>query len=375
MKLSLIACALLVACSSASSHEDTCERVSTDMADCLGGQHLDCGGLTDGELSRIDQIADGPTCQVIAQALPLDGDPTAATCRVLGVGCVAAIDEDPANGGTKAPIVLVNGIDTSPLFRWSERIVKTLRDHGHVVYLATLSPYQPPRVRGPELSVRIDEILAETRAAKVNLLCHSLGGLDCRYVASPGGLGRAGSIASVTTVGTAHRGTKVADALLGNLPDAEANRGVMIDTFATIAGDWFSPKAIEQTNVHDALVALSVANANAFNAETPDAEGVVYQSWAGASGDRDAEKACGSAITRHDRLALPLIPFADLVGDANDGFVSVESAKWGEFKGCVPADHMEQLGQKNLPDVNVRTGVDIARFYAAIAADLAARGL
>jgi hypothetical protein len=35
---------------------------------------------------------------------------------------------------------------------------------------------------------------------------------------------------------------------------------------------------------------------------------------------------------------------------------------------------MEQLGQHDLPDVNVRTGFDVARFYADLAADLAGRG-
>ena len=34
----------------------------------------------------------------------------------------------------------------------------------------------------------LPEVRAETHAAKVNLVCHSLGGLDCRYVASPAGL-------------------------------------------------------------------------------------------------------------------------------------------------------------------------------------------
>ena len=59
----------------------------------------------------------------------------------------------------------------------------------------------------------------------------------------------------------------------------------------------------------------------------------------------------------------------------NDGLTAVASARWGRFRGCVPADHMEQLGQYDLPDVNVRTGFDVAWFYAAVAADLAEQGL
>ena len=33
---------------------------------------------------------------------------------------------------------------------------------------------------------------------------------------------------------------------------------------------------------------------------------------------------------------------------ANDGLVTVESAKWGVFMGCIPADHMKEVGQPML---------------------------
>ncbi len=80
-------------------------------------------------------------------------------------------------------------------------------------------------------------------------------------------------------------------------------------------------------------------------------------------------------------MALPLVPFADVIGKEdptkampNDGLAGVASTRWGTFRGCVPADHMEQLGQRSIPDVNVRTGFDVARFYANVAGDLRARG-
>ncbi|GAC1543973.1 MAG: hypothetical protein NVS3B10_31760 [Polyangiales bacterium] len=89
------------------------------------------------------------------------------------------------------------------------------------------------------------------------------------------------------------------------------------------------------------------------------------------------------AFGKHDFMALALVPFTDVAakqeGDLaplpNDGLATVTSAKWGTFKGCIPADHMEQLGQHSLPDVNVRTGFDVARFYADVAGDLAEQGL
>ena len=34
-----------------------------------------------------------------------------------------------------------------------------------------------------------------------------------------------------------------------------------------------------------------------------------------------------------------------LAAGDNDGLVPVESAKWGDYQGTVPADHMDEVGQ------------------------------
>ena len=56
---------------------------------------------------------------------------------------------------------------------------------------------------------------------------------------------------------------------------------------------------------------------------------------------------------------------------ANDGLVPVESAKWGRFRGCVPADHLDQIGQLGglVDTFNYRT------FYEEHAAFLVSEGL
>jgi triacylglycerol lipase len=142
---------------------------------------------------------------------------------------------------------------------------------------------------------------------------------------------------------------------------------------------------------------VTLTQANVFATEITDAPGVYYQSWAGysrpfgeASGDHDVRLAELCKATdgsdglfgygKHDFMALTLIPLTEVVGKVgddfipNDGLVAVDSARWGNFRGCIPADHMEQLGQRSLPDVNVQNGFDIARFYANVASDLTARG-
>jgi triacylglycerol lipase len=397
LTLALAAGFAAASCTAATdAKNDRCAKLNTELANCVGASDapLDCSKVSDADVERLQAATGSGACSFIAGALPLDGDPKGASCRLLNVGCVNATNPAPADGvpATKYPIVLVNGIDTSPLFRYSDRIVSGLKKAGFDVHLATLTPYEPPRVRAPELHTRIEEIRQATGAEKVNLVCHSLGGLDCRYLVSPGGAHWelkvdaskiAASVASITTVGTAHRGTRVADDLLAA---PTANQSEAITAFATLAGDWFSSSAIDRdVHLRDALTALSEANAPAFNDEIIDAQGIYYQSFAGVSLPRGQSSAaidlnvieeCGAPIDRHDWMALPLVPFVNTLGKEtpSDGLTTVRSAKWGNFRGCIPVDHMEQLGQRNLPDANVQNGFDIARFYAGIAADLAERG-
>ena len=53
---------------------------------------------------------------------------------------------------------------------------------------------------------------------------------------------------------------------------------------------------------------------------------------------------------------------------------TVESARWGDFKGCVPADHYDEIGQVDDEGFNTHTGFDASAFFRTIAFDLAARG-
>ena len=393
-----------------------CADLDARFESCFGDDvpPLVCAGMTDRDIARLTIALDGALCDRLIDAIPQDGDVRSTYCRLFGEGCITATNAPPILAPTRYPILLVNGIDLSPNFRWSARIVETMRvAGGHDVYLAIDRPYDLPERRAHDLWATVQEIREITGSPKVNLICHSLGGLDCRYLVSPAGLhwevpashaDIVDAVASVTMVGTAHRGTRAADAVLGYLPDADG--GQAIEAMATFLGDWFTDAALTgDTHLVAAMGSLSRSAMLAFNADVIDADGVYYQSWAGFSRPRGAADpaydrallaACAASDDEdglalfsgdHDYLHVSLAPLALITGatedDAgevgtdeapNDGLVTVESARWGKFRGCLPADHMEQLGQRNLPDVNVRTGLDVAWFYAAIAADLAARG-
>ena len=176
-----------------------------------------------------------------------------------------------------------------------------------------------------------------------------------------------------------------------------------MNTLASILGGWFSADGLAtDSDVRSAMQSISTSQMQAWNVTVVNAKGVYYQSFAGFSRqngtstpthDAKVAAACkptsaadgnGLSLFRaEDYLALPLVPLYTTAGggstdvdqaEPNDGLVPITSASWGNFRGCIPADHIEQLGQYDIPDTNVRTGVDISVFYASITADLAARG-
>jgi triacylglycerol lipase len=148
--------------------------------------------------------------------------------------------------------------------------------------------------------------------------------------------------------------------------------------FNELAGD---------SHVRAALDGLSEARAVSFNAENLDDPSVVYQSWAGVSSvaglpnSRD-KVACEGKILGGGRKADAMNPLLALMAATvagpdlipNDGLVAVESAKWGRFRGCLPADHLDEVGQIRHDRPDIRTKFDHVRFYRNVAFELAELG-
>ena len=72
-------------------------------------------------------------------------------------------------------------------------------------------------------------------------------------------------------------------------------------------------------------------------------------------------------------LLLPETVFAlvskdPLVPMPNDGLVSIDSAKWGTFLGCVPADHLDEIGQLLHLFPDAISGFDHKKLYGASSA-------
>ena len=89
---------------------------------------------------------------------------------------------------TKYPIVLEHGLagfdELFGVYSYWFGIVDALEDGGATVFTTTVSQLNATEARGEQLIDQIETIVALTGKPKVNLIGHSHGGLDIRYVAA-----------------------------------------------------------------------------------------------------------------------------------------------------------------------------------------------
>lgn len=304
------------------------------------------------------------------------------------------------------PIVLHHGFNASSTNAWSfYKVKEALEADGHDVTTTEVEPFNGVPVRARTLAGLVDrartafcqkegtrgrDVAACERTTKVNIIAHSMGGLDARYLAAT--LGYASKIASITTISTPHGGSNIADVGLRLAPDG-GRMGAVLDHLVGCFGRSFTEDDLARnTDMRAALESLSEASAPAFNRANPDQAGVYYQSYAGVSraiggprtgGEQQAVlEACGGtyfgSVRRADFMSLRLSAGSFVVGRLTnvpqDGMVTVENAKWGTFRGCFPADHLDEVGQVSNDRPDIYTKLDHLAFYRVVASDLAKRG-
>ena len=269
---------------------------------------------------------------------------------------------EPAKLGAPYPVVLMHGmsgfgqLELGPVgITYFDGVVEDLTKRGESVYVTIVPPYDTSEARAQALSKQIDEILKKTGKAKVNLVGHSQGGLDARVITSAQGLGYGDRVASVTTVATPHHGSKVADVVLGLIENVPAD---VIDTVTGQLLSLIQKTAFElQTDPHLRAQVLELSEkymSTVFNPKYLDAPGVTYLSYAGRTNLRTGIGVCDDGVQANRPLDLDvtqaaLAPLAIFLEEGqlkvNDGLVTVQSAKWGTFQQCVPADHLKEVGQ------------------------------
>jgi hypothetical protein len=267
-------------------------------------------------------------------------DVASAWAYDVGVSCLEGCDRP----FTRYPIVLMHGLsgaDTVFGVDYFYRVTETLRDAGVEVESPGVAAFADSAARAAEWSAAIDDVLARGHR-RVNLIGHSQGGLDARTLASPVGLDRGAVVASVTTIGTPHRGTPLADTALlffdGGLVD-EAVFDSIVAVYSAILGlQRDDPEFVPSM---EQLSEATMAQQDAALLDHPD---TWYGSWLGHS--------CGLlepvCIDRMDgEIVDPLMSGSYLLlwPRQSDGLVPVDSQSHGVVLGEIPADHADEIGQ------------------------------
>jgi triacylglycerol lipase len=188
--------------------------------------------------------------------------------------------------------------------------------------------------RAPLLAQQIQQRFPK---GDIHVIAHSMGGLDTRYLLAKKLLGLDQRIKSLSTISTPHRGSPVADLLLGLIPGIDsAPFQKFLNHFPAVGSG--------------ALDDLSTKAAVPFNQEIKDGPGVTHRSYFGF-GDTSL-------------ALLPTVKFIESRGrteeeKTNDGVVSLASAKWPVDLVEQPwtADHLAQIGH-NLDSLDLISRFD-----------------
>lgn len=213
------------------------------------------------------------------------------------------------------PVVLVHGVlgfDEISLagrkHRYFRNIATGLGELGTQIH----HPRVPATAAIAVRAARLADVVRSLPGERINVIAHSMGGLDARYAISR--LGLADRVAALVTVGTPHQGTPIADLGAGMVPEAVSRAlAPLVDLRA----------------FHE----LTVRGLERFNRETPDAPGVSY--WSVLAGSR---------LRRTNPLLWPSHAFLSSRSGPNDGLVPVASQRWGRVLREIEADHWAQVG-------------------------------
>lgn len=253
----------------------------------------------------------------------------------------------------KHPIVLAHGLFgfaelklagsyLPPIHYW-HGIKDALVANGAEVITATVPPSGSIEERAAQLR---RNILETSKGRPVNIIAHSMGGLDARYMISRSRQKRSSvtaaaaaaaaaqhdependvNVRALVTIATPHHGSAYADWLLNqigpdNLPHLyeawKRTTGLGTGAFSQLTRKYMDEE---------------------FNPRTPDDPDVQYFSY-------------GAALKKKPPLLSPFRASYNVVfkeEGPNDGLVSVKSANWGQYKGTLEdVSHLDLINWTN----------------------------
>lgn len=266
---------------------------------------------------------------------------------------------------TQYPVVMAHGLGGfTSLFGvidYFNGIPGELVKGGSQVYTTKTSAVNNSEVRGEQLLQQVKTITAVSGKSKVNLIGHSQGGIDIRYVAGVAPR----YVASATAVSSPEQGSKTADFVKNILePNNSNNSGTQLNLGTELVsgvfnliggftdiGSGISFAEIQEQDGWQALVALSTSGAATFNAKFPAAmptrycgnpanntvNGIKYYSFSGVG-------QLTSVVDPSDYiLAATGVPFG---WESNDGLVSQCSSRLGNvIRDNYTMNHLDSADQ------------------------------
>lgn len=271
----------------------------------------------------------------------------------LCAGAFPAVADDYTQ--TRYPVVLVHGLfgfdAIGGVYDYWFGIPQALRSGGAKVHVAQVTAANSNEVRGEELIDQLETLQALYGYSKFNLIGHSQGGPTARYVAAV----RPDLVVSMTSVGSPHAGSKVADFVGTTLPDGSPLRPLVasfVNAFAGLIGVLSGNHGSQDSLA--ALKALDSAGAARFNARYPQGKpasacgsgaakvnGVAYYSYGGTSNSTNVFDVSDAVMVAGGLL---------FGGEANDGLVGRCSSHWGVVI-------RDDYGWNHLDEVNQIAGV------------------
>jgi triacylglycerol lipase len=262
---------------------------------------------------------------------------------------------------TKYPILLIHGIFWRDwrFFNYWGRIPRELIKNGATIYYGNQQSATSMEICGNEIKQQIFKIIQKEKCEKVNIIGHSKGGLDARYAI--GCLGIEESVASLTAIGTPHKGSILIDCLLEKFSDE------FVRFLAKRYNSAYLKFGDKSPDVYSGIYDLTTKKCEEFNKNVPDKEGVFYQS-------------VGSKMSNKFSARFPLnIGYAVLKRNEieNDGFVSVDSSKHGDYLGCYETKRRRGVSHGDMIDLMRKNihGFDVCELYVDIVKGLKLKGL
>ena len=256
----------------------------------------------------------------------------------------------------KYPIVLVHGVAIKEkkylrAFGW---IAEKMRDEGYEVYIANTDAFGSIENNAIQLKEHVLRILEKTGAEKVNLIGHSKGGLDSKEMILS--LGMEDKVASLTTLCTPHKGSIIASKIWELPMPLKKIYAWCIDKFYKYVFGDKNPDSMavckQLCHVDEGLETVGFSNK------------VYCQSY---SSTLKSGKDCFI-------MALPMRLYKHFTGNDNDGMVSVESAKFGDYKGDCLGESISHLQIIDLL-AKPKSRDDIYNFYISICKGLEEIGM